>query len=223
MLLVRWTLIRWWIRIFDSSRSNAKVSAMHIANLVYFLSIYLPAATKLGQGNVFTGVCDSVHRGGCLPQCMLGCQHPPGRQTPPGADTPPPPPDQTPPRAATPWTRHPPGADTLPREDTPQRRHPPGADTSPWEQTHTPLGADPPDQTPPEQTPQPPPPREADSGIRSTSGRYASYWNAFLLQTLFKDTEIKFTTCVSDTCDLMHSNVYSSLCIQKKKNQNQDA
>ena len=25
------------------------------------------------------------------------------------------------------------------------------------------------------------PPREADSGIRSTSGRYASYWNAFLL------------------------------------------
>ena len=29
---------------------------------------------------------------------------------------------------------------------------------------------------PQEQTP----PREADSGIRSTSGRYASYWNAFL-------------------------------------------
>ena len=25
------------------------------------------------------------------------------------------------------------------------------------------------------------PPREADSSIRSTSGRYASYWNAFLL------------------------------------------
>ena len=24
-------------------------------------------------------------------------------------------------------------------------------------------------------------PPEADSGIRSTSGRYASYWNAFLL------------------------------------------
>ena len=32
----------------------------------------------------------------------------------------------------------------------------------------------------PEQTP--PPPREADCSIRSTSGRYASYWNAFLLQ-----------------------------------------
>ena len=31
---------------------------------------------------------------------------------------------------------------------------------------------------PPDQTP--PPPREADLSIRSTSGRYASYWNAFL-------------------------------------------
>ena len=28
----------------------------------------------------------------------------------------------------------------------------------------------------------PPPPREADCSIRSTSGRYASYWNVFLLQ-----------------------------------------
>ena len=27
-----------------------------------------------------------------------------------------------------------------------------------------------------------PPPQEADSSIRSTSGRYASYWNAFLFQ-----------------------------------------
>ena len=40
---------------------------------------------------------------------------------------------------------------------------------------------------PPDQADPPPrdqadtPPREADSSIRSTSGRYASYWNAFLL------------------------------------------
>ena len=59
---------------------------------------------------------------------------------------------------------------------TPQSRHPPGTRHPPWEQT-------PPEQTPPEQTP---PgtrhtPREADSGIRSMSGRYASCWNAFLL------------------------------------------
>ena len=27
---------------------------------------------KLGQGYVFTGVCDSVHRGGCIPECLAG-------------------------------------------------------------------------------------------------------------------------------------------------------
>ena len=26
----------------------------------------LPPATKLGQGNVFTGICDSLNGGGCL-------------------------------------------------------------------------------------------------------------------------------------------------------------
>ena len=29
-------------------------------------SVYLPPATKLGQGYVFTRVCDSVHGGGDL-------------------------------------------------------------------------------------------------------------------------------------------------------------
>ena len=69
------------------------------------------------------------------------------------------PPDQTPtPQEQTP----PPGADTLPGAD------PLGADTP----RADPPGAD----TPRKQTPPP----EADSGIRSMSGRYASYWNAFL-------------------------------------------
>ena len=36
-------------------------------------------------GNVFTAVCDSVHGGGGLPQCMLG-YHPPSR--PPKKETP---------------------------------------------------------------------------------------------------------------------------------------
>ena len=56
--------------------------------------------------------------------------------------------------------------------------HPP-----PREQT--PLGAD----TPQEQTPPP----EADSGIRSTSGRYASYWNAFLFVKFSKFCEVTGT------------------------------
>ena len=65
----------------------------------------------------------------------------------------------------------PPGPDTPPGANTP-----PGPDT--------PLGPDPHwEQTPPgtrTPTPGPDPPQEADSSIRSTSGRYASYWNAFL-------------------------------------------
>ena len=40
---------------------------------------FLPPATKLGPGYVFTRVYDSVHMGG-LPHCML-------RYPPPGADT----------------------------------------------------------------------------------------------------------------------------------------
>ena len=68
----------------------------------------------------------------------------------------------------TPQSRPPSGSRHTPRADPPEQT------TPPWEQTHTP-----PEQTPPpEQTR--PPPREAVSGIQSTSGRYASYWNAFL-------------------------------------------
>ena len=82
--------------------------------------LQLPAAMKLGQGNVFTGVYDSVHRGGCLPQCMLGYRTPPNQapqdQTPPVAATPQ---DQTPPK-----TRHPPRSKHHPQDQTP-----PGPDT----------------------------------------------------------------------------------------------
>ena len=130
----------------------------------------VPAATKLGQGNVFTGVCDFVNRWGCLPQCMLGYM-PPQEQTPPlGADTPL---QQTPPSS-----RHP------PRSRHPQSRHPP-EQTPPSPQEQTPPADTPREQTlPPEQTP----PREADSSsIRSTSGRHASYWNAFLSLLCFSN------------------------------------
>ena len=45
----------------------------------------LPPATKFGQGYVFTGVCDSVHRGGVV--CLSACWYntPPQEQTPPSA------------------------------------------------------------------------------------------------------------------------------------------
>ena len=49
---------------------------------------------KLWEGNVFTPVCDSVHRG-CVPVCNgQGGVHPPGRH----------PPDRHPPRQTPPWT-----------------------------------------------------------------------------------------------------------------------
>ena len=46
---------------------------------------------------IFSEVCvkNSVHRGWCLPHCMLGCTPPGQRQTPPGAKTDTPLPEQT--------------------------------------------------------------------------------------------------------------------------------
>ena len=92
--------------------------------------ISLPAATKLGQGNIFRSVCQEFcpRGGGCLPQCMLGYTSPGSKHPPPEADTP------SCPRSRHPWEQTPPGADT-PWEQTPpgsrypRSRHPPGADT----------------------------------------------------------------------------------------------
>ena len=68
--------------------------------------LLLLPTTKLGQGYIFTGICDSVHRGGvCLSACWDTT--PPGPGTPLGAGTPP----RT---RHNPWTRHPPEAGTPP-------------------------------------------------------------------------------------------------------------
>ena len=86
--------------------------------------IYQPQRS-CGQGNIFTPVCHSVHRGGfCLNACW-DTNLPPTRH-PPGADTPPPdqpPQEQTPPRADTPQQTPPPDqADTPPQtRQTPTR------------------------------------------------------------------------------------------------------
>ena len=75
----------------------------------------LPPATKLGQGYIFTGICNSVHGGGSA-SCMLG-YHPPARQTPP--------PDKadSPTARQTHLARRPPGkADPLPWQGRPPLR-----------------------------------------------------------------------------------------------------
>ena len=136
----------------------------------------LPPTTKLGQGYVFTGICHSVNRGGvCLSACWDTT--PPGSRHPPRADTPP---EQTPPPQEQ--TPHPPEQISLRSRQPPWSRHPPGADVStPPKQTpprsrYHPRSTPPP--PPPEQTP--PPRCRACWEIRSTRGRYASYWNAIL-------------------------------------------
>ena len=149
----------------------------------------LPPATKLGQGYVFTGLGDSVHRGGCLPQCMLGYHTPqsrhPQKQTPPGGR---PPLEQTPQGADTPL-----GADTPPWSRPPQEQTP-----SPCrKQTHTPRSrhTPPPEQTPPiADTPRAdtPPCDRACWEIRSTRGRYASCRNAILFKVCLCVHRLRF-------------------------------
>ena len=90
-----------------------------MSEITYLQVPSLPPATKLRQGNVFTSVCHSVHREGCLadtpPLWTLG-RHPPvdPGQTPPWADihngqTP------LPPGQKPPWADTPPGRRLLQR------------------------------------------------------------------------------------------------------------
>ena len=105
------------VKNFDGQRYSLKFSDWHGGDPGFTLTanpIFTARKRSLGQGNIFTLVCHSVHRGGGLPQCMLGYQNPPPRSRPP------------------------PGPGT-----------PPSGSRACWE-------------------------------IRSTSGRYASYWNAIL-------------------------------------------
>ena len=60
---------------------------------------FLPPATKLGQDYIFTGVCDSVHRGGSA-LVHAGIPHPPSTRHHPQ--------DQAPPRPGTPPREQPP-------------------------------------------------------------------------------------------------------------------
>ena len=86
--------------------------------------------------------------------------------------------DYVPPRLCTPRTTYP--RTTYPRTTYPQTTYPPDYPlldyVSPLDYVPPRLHI-PPNYIPPRTTYPPP---EADSSIRSTSGRYASYWNAFL-------------------------------------------
>ena len=66
--------------------------------------------------------------------------------------------------------------------------------------------------TPPGST-HPAPPPEADSGIRSMSGQYASYWNAFLFWKYFYERTVKFIQngCLPFWLFMFRSRILSSL------------
>ena len=74
------------------------------------------------------------------------------------------------PRKETPQKEAPPAKET-PQKETPQKEAPPGRRHPPAKETPLPRNE--------------PPWKEAPPGIRSMSGRYASYWNAFLFQVNF--------------------------------------
>ena len=130
---------------------------------IHFYNRVVITARKrsLGQGNIFTPVCHSVHRGGGstwpadtpLEQTPSGTRYTPPDQVHPLEQTPPGP--GTPPQADTPpGPGTPPGADTPPQDQvhplwskpprtryTPQsRHHPPLEQTPPWDQVHPPSG-----------------------------------------------------------------------------------
>ena len=110
---------------------------------------------------------------------------------------------------------YPPGWRAPPMESPPRWRTPPG-----W---RPPLDGEPPrdGEPPPDGEPQPPPrmekpPPEADSSIRSTSGRYASYWNAFLFYIVLLGLKERFSLaqekkpnllCISSNLDTVKTDI----------------
>ena len=140
-----------------------------------------------------------------------GGQTPPRQTSPPNADTPqtPPPNADTPSQCRHPL-RHPlpmqtppPKTDT-PRQTPPGQTPPPlGRHPLPWADTPSPSQtlpwADTPGQTPPPRWP--------------LSGRYASYWNAFLFPSRFHSTFITF--CKRKLFWLAEQSHFSQLIIKR--------
>ena len=103
------------LTVWDQPGIRYTDSAMPAQLQFILISIfYYRPQRSCGQGNIFTPVCHSVHRGVCL------------RQNPLGADTPPPP------GADIPWVRHPLGAYNPPGSRHPRQQTPPQAHSSIW-------------------------------------------------------------------------------------------
>ena len=96
----------------------------HCRILIIFAMAFLPAATKLGQVNIFTSVCQEFCPQGGVGVCLSACW-----------DTPPPP---SPPDQAPAGGRHHPPDQAPPQPGPPpQSRHPPGKQTAAYGQRVT--------------------------------------------------------------------------------------
>ena len=157
-------------------------------------SIFTAGKRSLGQGYIFTGICHSLIRGVCLSACWDTL---PAKETPPSSKEPPLL-QGDPPRR-------------LPSKETPQGDPSSKRPLSRKTPKETPLQGDPPRPTPKGEIERDqiqahtqgenwggsnpgPHPRGNWGGSDPDPpnddycwGRYASYWNAFLLEDIFKD------------------------------------
>ena len=159
---------------------------------------------SLGQGNIFRSVCQEFcPQGGGGGSASPGTppgpgRYPPGpgRFTPPGPGRYPPGPGRYPPgtRQVTPRARQvPPSSRDQAGTPPGQGRYPPRPGRYPPGQAGTPPGPGrytPPDQagTPRDKAGTPPDKAGTPPEIRSTRGRYASYWNAILFVRSFANS-----------------------------------
>ena len=141
---------------FDDFAYDCFIIPIAIKQLYVVDILLLPPATKLGQGYVFTGFCDSVHSGG-VPDQVHPQVHPPIPSTPPRPETPPRTRYTPPPRPGIhPGTRYTPlvpGTPPRTRYNPPDKVHPPGIRYTPHDQVHPPGPGTPPQTryTPPDQ------------------------------------------------------------------------
>ena len=151
-----------WIHSYSSKHVNKmkQLIANTVAKWWHINWYFYRPQRSCGQGNVFTGVCLST--GGRVSASVhAGMPYPPR----PG--------------------RHSPRTRETPQDQAdPPRQTPPQTRQTPPDQADTPPGPGRPPGT--RQTP----PREADSSIRSTSGRYVSYLNAFLFFLISKELHV---------------------------------
>ena len=147
---------------------------------------YYRPKRSFGQGNIFTPVCHSVHRGVWGEGFSL--PDPPGMETPPEQTPPPdgePPQMETPPGWRTPPDGEPPPGWRAPRMENPPRwRTPPDGEPPQMESPPSPGWRTPPMEEPPPRMEPPPPKQTPAYGLRSAGTHPTGMHSCFFLVLL---------------------------------------